>query len=105
MLTSAFTLFTAVTASPSEAPGARLKESVTTGNWPWWFTVMGAFISSTWVKAASGTCPPLGNCEVDAICPPPKALSEPIVEERPEEEVEFDKLVVAAVTELVGPNN
>ena len=28
-----------------------------------------------------------------------------MVEERPGEEVEFDKLVVAAVTELVGPNN
>ena len=66
---------------------------------------MGAFISSTCVKAASGTWPPLGNCEVEAICPPPKALSEAIVEERPEEEVEFDRLVVAAVRELVGPNN
>jgi hypothetical protein len=42
---------------------------------------------------------------VDAICPPPKALSDPIVEERPEEDVEFDKLVAAAVRELVGPNN
>src|ERR1700688_3541008 len=29
------------TAAPSEAPGARLKETVTTGNWLWWLIVMG----------------------------------------------------------------
>ncbi len=44
---SSCTLFTALTASPREAPGARLKESVTTGNWPWWFTVMGTVVVST----------------------------------------------------------
>ena len=66
---------------------------------------MGALVSSTCVKAASGTWPPLGNGEVEAICPPPKALSEAIVEERPEDEVEFERLVVAAVRELVGPYN
>ena len=36
----------AVTASPSEAPGARLKDSVTTGNCPWWFTASGAVTRS-----------------------------------------------------------
>ena len=58
---SSFTLFTAFTASPSEASGARLKESVTTGNWPWWFTVIGTEVISTWLNALSGTWPPLGN--------------------------------------------
>ena len=38
----ALTLFTASTAVAQRCPGARLKESVTTGNWPWWLTVMGA---------------------------------------------------------------
>src|SRR5208282_390889 len=66
---------------------------------------MGEFISSMCVKAASGTWPPLGKCEVEAICPPPKAVSDAIVEDRPEEEVEFMRLVVAAVRELVGPYN
>src|SRR5438067_1193077 len=28
----------AVTACPSDTSGARLKDSVTAGNWPWWFT-------------------------------------------------------------------
>ena len=32
---SCLTRFTAFTASPSDAPGARLNERVTTGNWPW----------------------------------------------------------------------
>ena len=44
------------TASPSETPGARLKESVTTGNWPWWLTASGAVPVSMRVKALSGTC-------------------------------------------------
>ena len=42
---SSFTLFTAFTASPRDALGARLNESVTTGNWPWWFTVIGTLVS------------------------------------------------------------
>ncbi len=28
----------AVTALPSETPGARLNDTVTAGNWLWWFT-------------------------------------------------------------------
>ena len=32
----------AVTASPIALPGARLKLSVTDGNWPWWLTASGA---------------------------------------------------------------
>ena len=32
------------TAWPSAVPGARLKERVTAGNWPWWLTVSGAIL-------------------------------------------------------------
>src|ERR1022692_4207701 len=75
---SLFTLFTALTASPSEASGARLNESVTTGNWPWWFTVIGALDVSTCVKALSGTCPPFGNAVAEEI-PLPNATLDAIV--------------------------
>ena len=46
------------TASPSEAPGARLKDTVTTGNCPWWLTESGVLDVWTRVKAPSGTGPP-----------------------------------------------
>src|SRR5205823_1374977 len=104
---SSLVRFTALTASPSEAFGARLNESVTTGNWPWWLTVIGAFISSTWLKAESGTWPPLGNIEVDATGPPPKTPFEAMPEEPPvklpEAELE-ERLAPAAESELEGPN-
>ena len=45
----------AATASPSERPGARLKDSVTEGNWSWWLIVSGATELSLRVKAESGT--------------------------------------------------
>ena len=32
------------TASPSDTPGATLNDSVTDGNWPWWFTVSGSIL-------------------------------------------------------------
>jgi hypothetical protein len=57
------------------------------------------------VKAASGTWPPFGNAEEDAIDPPPKALSEAMAEELAEDDVVDDRLVFAAVNELVGPYN
>ena len=47
----------ASTASPSEAPGARLNETVADGNWPRWLIASGAVCSSTWAIADSGTCP------------------------------------------------
>src|SRR5271165_2811416 len=97
---SAFTLFTALTASPSEASGARLNESVTTGNCPWWFTVMGALDVSMWVKALSGTCPPLGNAVAEDV-PPPNAVLEAIVELLADAE---DALATAAPDPLCGPN-
>ena len=34
----AFDALTLSTAWPSDTPGARLKDSVTAGNWPWWLT-------------------------------------------------------------------
>ena len=46
-------------ASPNEAFGARLKEIVTTGNWPWWLTDNGAVRDSKCVNALSGTADPL----------------------------------------------
>ena len=49
----------AVTACPRDAPGARLKESVTAGNWPSWFTVSGAEVRSRLVKDRSGTGNPV----------------------------------------------
>src|ERR1039458_9725297 len=84
---SVFTLFTASTASPSEASGARLNESVTTGNWPWWFTVIGALDVSTCVKALSGTCPPFGNAVEEEI-PLPHTVLEAIVGLLAEDDVE-----------------
>src|SRR5580658_5885242 len=74
MCISSFTLFTALTASPRDASGGRLKESVITGNWPWWFTVIGALDITRCVKALSGTWPPLGKAVVDAAAAPNAAL-------------------------------
>ncbi len=56
-------------ASPSEAPGARLNESVITGNWPWWLTVIGTEVVWRCVNALSGTWPPLGNAVDDCTGP------------------------------------
>jgi len=54
------------------------------------------------VKAARGTWPPFGNVEAEAIAPA-KALLEGIVDIPPDDDVVADKLVFAAVKELVGP--
>ena len=48
----------ASTASPSEAPGARLKETVVAGNWPRRSICSGAVCSSKVAIADSGTCLP-----------------------------------------------
>jgi hypothetical protein len=48
----------------------------------------------------------LGKCDVEAIWAPPKALFEAMLEEKlAEDAVEFERLVLAAVSELVGPYN
>ncbi len=49
----------AFVASPSDAPGARLNDSVTTGNCPWWFTASEAFMALIRVNAEIGTGAPL----------------------------------------------
>ena len=57
---SSFTDFSiASTASPSAYRGARLKDSVTDGNWPWWLMVSGATFSVKRATALSGTWTPL----------------------------------------------
>src|ERR1017187_9854732 len=49
----------AFVASPREAPGARLNESVTTGNCPWWLTARGAFVVCIFTNVEIGTGGPL----------------------------------------------
>src|ERR1700677_4628587 len=48
-------LLMASMASPSEALPARLKETVTEGNWPWWLIDSDSVPGSMWVKALKGT--------------------------------------------------
>ena len=55
---SALALSIDLTASPSDVPGARLNETVTTGNCPWWLMASGALAVSMVVNAPSGTAPP-----------------------------------------------
>ena len=45
-------------ASPSATPGARLNESVTAGNWLWWFTASAAVVGANRAIAPSGTSGP-----------------------------------------------
>src|ERR1035438_10899301 len=71
---SSLALLTALTASPSDASGARLKEKVMTGNWPWWFTVMGTAMFSVWLKALSGTWLAAAKTAEAGTEVPPKAV-------------------------------
>src|SRR5678816_410645 len=48
----------AVTAWPRETPGARLNDSVTAENWPWWLMASGAVLGARREKALSGTWAP-----------------------------------------------
>ena len=57
-LSSARSWWICATASLSAAPGARLKDSVTAGNWPWWLMVSGATVSVKRATVLSGTCTP-----------------------------------------------
>ncbi|MNT09507.1 hypothetical protein D3C72_1442930 [compost metagenome] len=50
---------TASTASPSDAPGARLNDSVAAGNWPTWLRSSAVGPCSTRATAPSGTVWPL----------------------------------------------
>src|SRR5437870_405157 len=93
---SFLTRLTAFTASPSETFGARLNDSVTTGNCPWWLTAMGAGVSSTREKALRGTCPPLGNIPDEAAAPLKIAVA--VVDPEP-----VTMLVAALDAVLTGP--
>jgi hypothetical protein len=64
---------------------------------------MGAFISTTWVKAAKGTWLPVRKTPVDEIDFPPKASLEEIVPKLLSEEVVVDRLELATLPELDGP--
>src|SRR5499427_4896359 len=46
----------AFTASPSDAPGARLKEIVAAGNWPRWLIARGPDFSTTRAMLERRTC-------------------------------------------------
>src|SRR5215208_3377450 len=89
---SCSTRWSALTASPREAPGARLKDSVTTGNWPRCWMEIGAELSSTRDSRFRGTCPPLGKTAAEAI-------GAAVVAAAPE----LAKLLAAAALELIGP--
>src|SRR5260370_41252248 len=56
---SAWAASMAWTASPREAPGARLKERVAAGNWLRWLTDRGAYRAATWAPAPRGAWGPL----------------------------------------------
>ena len=45
-----------VIALPSAALGARLKETVTAGNWPWCVIASGSVVRVIFAKAARGIC-------------------------------------------------
>ena len=68
------TLSIALVASPREAPGARLKEIVTTGNWPWWLMESGALADSKCVNVPSGTAAPLIAVTAEGVAEPDVAV-------------------------------
>ena len=55
--TLASSCWMAVTAVPSETPGAVLNDTVVAGNWPKWVITSGPVCCSMCEKAESGTCP------------------------------------------------
>jgi hypothetical protein len=52
-------------AEPSDAFGARLKETVIDGNWPWWVMESGSVVVSKCEKALSG----MGLLGVEEVAP------------------------------------
>ena len=63
------------TAAPSEAPGARLNDSVTTGNWLWWLMAIGDGTSDAVTKPASGAAA-IAAAPVSAVFVPASAIVE-----------------------------
>src|SRR5271167_4499640 len=92
----------AVVASPRDAFGARLKEMVTTGNWPWWFTESGPLLVSKCEKALRGTAEPLMD-ETAVGFVEPELVAELVIAERGlEPAVAAPPLAVVAVTTSVA---
>src|SRR6266851_1270417 len=58
VLSSACICWIFCTASPSATPGARLNDTVTAGNWPWWLTVSGAVLLVKRATVLIGICAP-----------------------------------------------
>ena len=63
------------TAAPSDAPGARLKDSVTTGNWLWWLMAIGDGISVARTNERSGAGA-IAAAPVSAVLVPASAMVE-----------------------------
>ncbi len=59
---SCSTFLMAETAAPSEAPGARLKDTVVAGNCPMWLMSVGADTCEVWVMALKGIDSPPPEC-------------------------------------------
>ncbi len=62
------------TAAPSDAPGARLNDSVTTGNWLWWLIVIGDGISEAVTKPAERRRRRIAAAPVSAVFVPASAI-------------------------------
>ena len=67
MCRSAAAFCTAATAAPIVAPGARLKLSVTDGNWPWWLITAGIVPVSIVASWLSGTAVLSCDADVDPL--------------------------------------
>jgi len=86
----------ALTASPSEVPGARLNETVVAGNCPWWLITSGPVVLEKRVTALKGTCP----CGPVVTAVPVAFVPAAVV---PVAVVTFAVLPVADVTAAVVP--
>ena len=61
------------TASPRDAPGARLTDKVTTGNCAWWLIVIGVGTLRNRANEPSGACA-IGAAPVSAVLVPASAI-------------------------------
>src|ERR1700733_3753913 len=94
---------TASTAWPSEEPSATLKDTVTTGNWPWCAMVSGEGFISKCVNAESGTGGGMVPVEAE---PPEEACPEgwlPDADEEVEPPELDDRALVGVPVERLEP--
>ncbi len=63
------------TAAPSDAPGARLNDMVTTGNWLWWLITIGDGFSEAVTNPWSGAGA-IAAAPVSAVLVPARAIVE-----------------------------